>query len=174
MRIERLTRKDVGKIEEIDRSEIVRRGYKYEGGKLKSMSVHWDAPGWSPEHFKKVMDKTAFEVDRGGVFLGALDGDRLAGFAVLGHKFRGDNLDMLQLVYLHVSRAYRKQGIATRLMAEAEQLAKKRGARYLYVSSVPSESAVGFYLHEGCRLAEKVDPELYALEPEDIHLIKER
>jgi hypothetical protein len=41
----------------------------------------------------------------------------------------------------------------------------------MYISSIPSSSAVGFYLAQGCKLAEEVDAELYALEPEDIHLI---
>jgi hypothetical protein len=41
----------------------------------------------------------------------------------------------------------------------------------MYVSSTPSSSAVGFYIAQGCKLVEEVDPELYALEPDDIHLI---
>jgi hypothetical protein len=38
------------------------------------------------------------------------------------------------------------------------------------VSSVPSENAVDFYLHMGCRVTEDVDPALFELEPDDIHL----
>jgi len=77
-----------------------------------------------------------------------------------------------QLALLHVSRAYRRQGIATRLFQEACRLARGDGAEELYVSATPSESAVGFYRSQGCRLAEQVNEELYAEEPEDIHMIK--
>ena len=48
-----------------------------------------------------------------------------------------------------------------------------RGADQLYVSAVPSESAVGFYRSQGFRLADEVHPDLYELEPDDIHMIKE-
>jgi hypothetical protein len=56
-------------------------------------------------------------------------------------------------------------------MENACDIAREAGAVRMYISSIPSSSAVGFYLAQGCKLAEEVDPELYALEPEDIHLI---
>ena len=84
----------------------------------------------------------------------------------------GSNVDQIQLVLLHVSRAYRRQGIAARLMDEVVTLARERGAAYLYISATESRSAVGFYLSQGCELAQDVDPELYALEPNDIHFVK--
>jgi hypothetical protein len=48
--------------------------------------------------------------------------------------------------------------------------ARERGARLLYISATPSDSAIGFYTSCGARPAARVDPELFALEPEDIHL----
>lgn len=56
-------------------------------------------------------------------------------------------------------------------MRKACEIAREAGSRRMYVSSTPSSSAVGFYIAQGCKLAEEVDPELYALEPDDIHLI---
>jgi hypothetical protein len=44
------------------------------------------------------------------------------------------------------------------------------GATNLYVSAVPSESAVGFYLSQGFRPVGTPRPELFELEPEDIHM----
>jgi hypothetical protein len=41
----------------------------------------------------------------------------------------------------------------------------------MYVSAVPSGSAVGFYLSRGCELAEEPHRDLFAHEPEDIHLV---
>jgi hypothetical protein len=40
----------------------------------------------------------------------------------------------------------------------------------MYISATPSEHTVDFYMRLGCRLAAEPDPELYAFEPEDIHL----
>ena len=99
---------------------------------------------------------------------GAFDDDLLVGIAVVRPRLRDD---LAQLAFLHVSSGFRRQGIARRLMWEACEIASEAGSSQLYVSSIPSSSAVGFYLSQGCRLAEEVDPELYALEPEDIHLI---
>jgi len=39
-----------------------------------------------------------------------------------------------------------------------------------YISATPSENTMNFCLHQGCVLARNVDQELYALEPDDIHL----
>jgi hypothetical protein len=44
------------------------------------------------------------------------------------------------------------------------------GARRLYISATPSENTVGFYTHLGCVITREVDPALFELEPEDIHL----
>jgi hypothetical protein len=49
-------------------------------------------------------------------------------------------------------------------------LAREAGARSLCVSATPT-GTVGFYLGRGCRLADPVHPEMYADEPEDIHLV---
>jgi predicted N-acetyltransferase YhbS len=76
----------------------------------------------------------------------------------------------VQLTFLHVSRAYRDHGLGARLFAGARTIARARGARGLYVSATPSEHTIGFYLRMGCRVLAEPDPELFALEPEDIHL----
>jgi hypothetical protein len=53
-------------------------------------------------------------------------------------------------------------------MAEA----KKAGAKRMYVSAVPSESAVGFYLSQGFEPTDTPIPALFELEPQDIHMVK--
>ncbi len=169
--IEALGRDDVEKIKDIDRTEKVTVGYEVRDGELRSYAVDWDVPPWTAAHAAKLIDKTAFEVERGGAFLGALDGDLLVGFAVLAHKFLASDPGAIELAIEHVSRAYRRQGVGSRLFREAADLARGRGASRLYISATPSASAVGFYLKHGCRLAPNVDEDLFALEPEDIHLI---
>ncbi len=77
---------------------------------------------------------------------------------------------MLQLKFLHVSRDCRGQGTGTKLFHIAVEKAKELGARKLYISATPSENTVNYYMRLGCVLATEIDPELFALEPEDIHL----
>ena len=43
----------------------------------------------------------------------------------------------------------------------------------MYVSATPSGSAVGSYLKHGFEPTPYPHPELFALEPEDIHMIRE-
>ncbi len=173
--IKQLPKNDISRIREIDRSEIVRTGYAYEDGRLTARSVNWDTGTWpeeGPEDFSirgllKML--TPILEEENGVLLGALDGDVLAGLAVLRPKLAGT---MAQLVALFVSDGYRRQGIARRLSAEAYRLAREAGAAEIYVSATPSASAVGFYLSEGFAPTDTPHPVLFELEPEDIHMTK--
>ena len=85
--------------------------------------------------------------------------------------WRGPRRDLLQLVLLHVDRRYRDQGLGRQLFVRAEAGARARGAPGLYVSATPSRHTVSFYHGCGCRVLAEPDPELFAVEPEDIHLI---
>jgi GNAT superfamily N-acetyltransferase len=173
--IQRLPKADLSRIREIDRSEIVRTGYTYEDGRLTAMAVNWDTGTWpedGPEDFSiKGLLKmlTPILEEENGVLLGALDGEVLAGLAVLRPRLTET---MAQLVALFVSDGYRRQGIAQRLSAEAYRLAREGGATEIYVSATPSGSAVGFYLSEGFTPTDTPHPALFELEPEDIHMTK--
>jgi GNAT superfamily N-acetyltransferase len=90
--------------------------------------------------------------------------------AVLGNRPLGPGDELLQLVFLHVSRDHRRRGVATLLMDASAGAARRRGARGLYISATASESAVGLYTSRGAVLLDEPDPELLAKEPEDIHL----
>ena len=170
--IRRLKKSEIHKIAEIDRSEHVTLGYAYKDGKLEPEKVNWRVPRWPREGSWGVearIERLTRILEEGGVMLGAFDGDLLVGIAGLRYNLTET---MAQLTTMFVSKDYRRQGIAARLAAEIFQLAREGGAKELYVSATPSESAVGFYQSHGFRLAEKVNKELYALEPEDIHMIK--
>ena len=160
-------------ISQIDRSEVIRTGYVQRGGALKRLEVNWDSPGWVPEgdgeHSVAAQIRFCREhLDRGGRLIGAIDGNRLAGIGVITPEIRPG---LAQLAYLHVSRAYRRRDIGSRLVAAMISEARSSGARRMYVSAVPSGSAVGFYLHLGFQPVEDPLPDLYALEPEDIHMM---
>jgi ribosomal protein S18 acetylase RimI-like enzyme len=171
--IRQLPSSDIGRIAEIDRTEHVTLGYFFRDGRLEAEEVDWQVPRWfadGPEHsVQALIEFLAPILAQGGTMLGAFDGDSLAGVAI----YRPDLAkDTAQLVFLHVSNGYRRQGIAARLTAEIIRLAQEDEATRLYVSATPSQSAVGFYKNQGFRLVDKPHPELYTLEPEDIHMIK--
>ena len=161
-------------IGDIDRSEQVRFGYLIDDGHLTEIEVNRDVPGWHPEgdDDHTISAKIAFcrdQMDLGAAAIGAFSGSQLVGLGVLLPRFRGL---MENLAVLYVSRDYRRKGIAVTLIEGLFAIAKERGAATVYVSATPSESAVGFYRRQGFELAEEIDPELYALEPEDIHMVK--
>lgn len=160
-------------IAEIDRSEHIDTLYEAHCGALTSRSVSIDVPRWDPvgdgpHSAGRLIDFVRPIVARGGTLLGAFDGDGVAGVAVVEERFDGD---MAWLAFLHVDRGYRRRGIGTALWFEAVDRARAAEARSMYVSATPSGSAVGFYLARGCEVLAVPHPELFAEEPEDVHLL---
>src|SRR4051794_5899420 len=174
MNVRRLEPIDVALVARIDRSEHVEVQYRIDGGRLvEAPVVMADIPTWDPdgsgEH--SVASHVAFcasVVADGAALLGAFDDEsELMGLATVHPRFEPG---LAWLATLHVSRPHRRQGAASALWATGAVLAREAGARSLYVSATPTGSAIGFYLGRGCRLADPVHPELFAQEPDDIHL----
>jgi GNAT superfamily N-acetyltransferase len=173
MMIRPLAREELGRLSELDRTEHVRTGYKCVAGVLVAEAVDWRVGRWSEAEVAKHVAALARVLEQGGTVLGAFDGARLMGVAALGHRLFGAHQDQVQLVGLWVNAPDRRRGVAKALLAEIDPMARALGARFLYISGTPSESAIGFYLSRGARLAPQVDPALFAEEPEDIHLIRD-
>jgi len=173
IRFRALVPNETPRVGEIDRTEEVRTGYRVEETRLIRMAVVWDSPPWyeqGEEHSIPQMVHCLDEVlSLNGTTLGAFADDRLVGVAALRPCLTETTA---QLALLHVSNGYRRQGIATRLLDQVEQLALESGARELYVSATPSGSAVGFYTSRGFTLTPTPHPELLELEPDDIHMVK--
>jgi GNAT superfamily N-acetyltransferase len=169
--IRRLPAHGLHRFAEIDRSEEIHIHYRQLGKQLIEEAVSDSVPDFLREgdhHSIPELVKTWQPVvDAGGVLLGAFDNDNLAGLGLLGDDLAPG---IVQVALLYVSRSYRRRGVANALMDEMEHLARDRGAHALYVSSVPSESAVGFYLARGFRPTEPL-PEQLAKEPEDVHML---
>lgn len=170
MNIEELTAADLDRIREIDRSETARKLYVHEHGELRAVDVELEIPTWGEEQIAGAKERLAPKLAAGGVVLAAFEGERLVGVAVLGGERIGLRSQQLEVAFLYVSKGYRRRGLAAALMDELCRLARERGAGQLYVSASDTESAISFYLGYGCRLAERADPELAALEPTDIQL----
>lgn len=166
----KLLREEIDRIWTIDRREVIENIYYYGEGKLTLRPEHYDMSGWPPGEGEKYSPILADCYNRGGWFYGLWNGDRLCAAAVLENRWIGSPPDMLQLKFLHVSHGLRGIGLGKTLFEYARECARQMGARRLYISATPSENTVNFYLRRGCRLAAQSDPELFELEPEDIHL----
>jgi GNAT superfamily N-acetyltransferase len=125
--------------------------------------------GWPKGETEKYTQHLLDCFDRGGWFYALFDDDQLIGVAVLENRFIGQPADMLQLKFLHVSNSYRNRGFGGQLFELAKTTARVRGAKRLYISATPSEHTINFYINLGCTVTTQPNPELFALEPEDIH-----
>ncbi len=165
-----LTRSEVVRYWDIDRREVIENIYYLVDGKLVLQAEHYDMQGWPPGEAELYTPFLLDCFDRGGWLYGLFDGDQLAAAVVLDSKFIGPRKDLLQLKALHVSRDYRDRGLGRQLFELAKQKARSLGAKGLYISATPSEHTINFYLRLGCAVTATPDPDLYALEPGDIHL----
>jgi len=69
-----------------------------------------------------------------------------------------------------VSEAFRVTGVDRRLSGELDLIARAAGDTEMVVSATPSENTVRFSLIRSYELMARPLPELYELEPEDVHL----
>ena len=168
MDIRPITRVGLRLVEQIDVSEEDDTSYHQHGEELQVVAKTWRRPRWDAAQCARRCAEYATIMDAGGVVLGAFDGESLAGIASLRYRLTPD---LAQLATLHVSRAYRRRKVARELVAEIVRRVREDGAHGLYVSATPSRSAVGFYRSQGFRPVAEPHPELFALEPDDIHMI---
>jgi predicted N-acetyltransferase YhbS len=169
MEFRQLRRDEIDRVWTIDRREHIDNIYRNIEGELRLEPHNFDVPGWPPEDARIYAPLLLETFDRGGNFFAAFDGEQFAGLAVLDTVWRGPERDLLQLEFMHVGRDYRGQGLGTTLFERARTAAEERGAKGLYISATPTENTIHFYQGRGAVLT-KSDPELFALEPEDIHL----
>ncbi|CAG7644954.1 GNAT family N-acetyltransferase [Paenibacillus allorhizosphaerae] len=163
---------DSYRIRDIDRSEIIERVYRCHEGVLEATAAGHLCPNWSEDDYREMISRYENELANGGTAFGAFDGERLVGFGVLAHQFRGNDKSQLQLDLMYVTREYRRQGIGRRLLEALSQAAIAQGAKSLYISSTETESAVRFYTSCGSMLTREVDKELFEKEPYDIHMVR--
>lgn len=98
-----------------------------------------------------------FDAMEDSVFLGAYDGEKCVGLAVL----QPGCFKYMYLYDLKVCRAYRGRKIASLLMDEARKLALEKGFRGLYTQGQDNNAgACLFYLHYGFRIG-GLDTEVY-------------
>ncbi len=168
---------DIESIGDVERSETVNALYLAEpspdGLGLVLRRVGQDPPlRVPPWDLKGVQRRTARwkrELEAGGVMLGALDGGELVGFAIMGPSQPNRTAE---LCALFVDAAFRRSGVASRLVDEIEKFAGFRGVSTLFIYSNETESSVEFYVNRGCRIIGLVDKTLVDQLPGDVIFAK--
>jgi GNAT superfamily N-acetyltransferase len=161
---------ELERIAEIDVTESGTHVYTWSGGEqIEQTQREWQRPardfaGWQRGTWTVVLKCEGLRL------IGAFDDDNaLVGFALMRPKLSETTA---QLALLYVSRAYRRGGVARALVEQVAEWARESGAQTLYVSATPTESAVSFYRSQGFVPTAQPNPELFALEPKDIHMLK--
>jgi ribosomal protein S18 acetylase RimI-like enzyme len=173
MNIRSLNRDELSRIADIDVTEDGDVFYQYDDGRLREVQESWHRPRWDVAECRRRIAGFEAGLARGDTVLGAFDGELLVGAASLRYRLEDDpESPLAQLASLHVSQSHRRMGVASALTAEIFRLARESGAWRIYVSATPSRSALGFYRRQGFEPTEQVNAELFAIEPEDIHMIK--
>ena len=172
-----LVPEDAGLLGQIDRSERVSHVYSVRDGELRAEAAPHEIPGWTTERIDDPSFHVDFRAERlrsriadGWTAIGAFDQGTLVAYCLLRPALTETTA---QVAELFVSRSHRRSGIGTQLMQRMGDEAREARASKLYVSAVPTDSTVNFYLNQGFRLNLDPHPELLALEPEDIHMIKD-
>lgn len=166
----KLTTETITDFYHIDRSEIVDGLYYYRDGALVYEEKRFVDDGFSADEYADILARQKKILALGGSVVGGYDGDQLVGIVSVENNLRGSQKNYVKMDILHISAAYRKHGIASELMRRASDIARSFGATKLYISATPSKNTIDFYMRKGCRLTEELDDELFAMEPEDIHL----
>lgn len=170
----RLHARDLARVGEIDRTEKIDALYVQHGPRLEERVGDFSARSWFEEgegEHSVARQRAECEryLDAGGIAVGAFADERLVGIGIVRPHLRPG---LAQCAFLHVSNGYRAAGIGGRLVAELERVAREQGATAMVVSATPSLNTVRFYLGRGFEPMAEPLPELYELEPEDVHMQK--
>ena len=170
----RLVAADLTRIGEIDRTERIDMLYVQDGLRLEERYGDWSARAWFTEgegehSVAHQIAECKRHLAAGAIALGAFADERLVGIGLMTPHIRPG---IAQLAFLHVSNGYRALGIGSHLNDELERLARDDGDTTMVVSATPSLNTVRFYRRRGFEPMASPLPELYELEPEDVHMHK--
>ena len=165
----------------IDRSERIDGVYRATNGVLALNETRQEIVSWTvmyetgieyvrPAGLTDLVARLQALMNSGGTAFAAWDECRLVGIGSLDASGVGGDRAVMKLDVLHVSAGYRGRGIGRTLTEMVANLARARGATALYISATPTRGTVDAYLRMGANVLEAPDPELFELEPEDIHL----
>ena len=135
-----LTRDQIDLLKQIDRRELIHGLYYQQEGRLVFEDKQIQVPEWRDEDKTQRVQNLLEILDQGATFFGAFCGKNLVGMSVLNHNPLSNSSDRLNLEGLWVSHQYRGLGVGKALFQKAQQEAKARGAKSMYVSATPSQN----------------------------------
>lgn len=166
--IRQLQPDDLAGVIDIDVAETGSQRYKVMNGQLDLIEQAWERPFWDAEAWPRRLQSWAEKLEP-DLYLGAYAGERMVGIAGLRYQLTPT---MAQLTSLYIDRNHRRLGVAQQLVQEVFRLSQAKRAQAIYVSSKPSIPAVGFYTRQGFCLAAEPHPDLFELQPLDIHMVR--
>lgn len=161
---------EINKIAEIDRAEEIHESYRYENGILRLYPTPEIVEAFEPTEISTIIKNQIQLKTHGGEIIGAFINNTLVGVCSVENKRRGQKNQYCKMDILYVSNSCRGNKIGHNLVLKTKEIAKKFGAKKLYISATPTKATVDFYLREGANLTENIDQELLKMEPLDIHL----
>lgn len=170
MEYRRLSRNEIARLSEIDRSEVVEDIYFYQNGELVLIKKFYQMQGFPKGELIYLLQHLELLYDQGGAIFGAFEQHSIVGIIAMDGRLRGEQKDCLMMDVIFVSKPFRSQGVGKRLVDLVKREALKLGANKLYISAIPSKNTVDFYLHLGCSVTEQLDLEFIEMDPQDIHL----
>ena len=158
----------INKLDEIDSYEIIEETYYFKDGKLVLEKEHREFKHFDSWH-ERFEDLTE-DYDNGYTLLGAFDGEKLVGLVGMRGDLIGENNDTINLSTCFISKNYRKQGIATKLIDMLKERARRLNAKKMYVSAAPSKNTVHFYMGIGFQVTNEPIKEIFDENPKDIQM----
>lgn len=149
-----------------ERRQTVTRCWRKTDGEWQIKDVVF-VDDWSESDVTALITELQRTVAQGGLVLGALDDQRLKGFASVASSPLGQHQEYLDLTNLHVSQDCRGKGIGKALFRLAQSWAKEHGAQKLYISAHSSVESQAFYCAMGCVDAVEMQPSHAKREPCD-------
>ena len=125
---------------------------------------------WSEEDFQVLVQCLRNTARTGGFLYAAFLEGGLKGFASVEAELFGGEQRYLDLTSIHVSADMRGRGIGRALFMAAEDWARKKGARKLYISAHSAVETQSFYRAMGCVEAEVPCEKHVEAEPFDCQL----
>lgn len=161
---------ELHRIAEIDRAEKILEIYYLQNGQLHLKADRQTVTHFDEEELDEIIKRQHKLIGTGGRVIGAFNQNTLVGVASIDGVKRGVRHNYLKMDILYVSKSTRGQKVGQNLLEQCKTIAKSFGAEKLYISATPTKGTVDFYLKNGAVITNEIDQELYALEPDDIHL----
>lgn len=125
---------------------------------------------WSLSECREFAKKILYQVSLGSIAYGAIENNRIVGFALVTNKRFGSKNQYVDLAEFYVSEPYRRKGIGKKLFQMSCKAAKSLGGKKLYISAHSAEESIAAYKSYGCVLAKEINRILAEKEPCDLQL----